>query len=69
MDLFESVFKLLIDKNTAVGLSGRDEEFITLISVIKDPFDLIFGFGLGAALLDIHSYQEVRYTHNFFYIY
>jgi hypothetical protein len=66
LDIIESLFSLIVDKNDSVGLSGRDTEIMTVISSIENSYDLIFGFGLGATLPDIHSYGSVRYTHNFF---
>ena len=66
LDIIESFFSLFIDKNISVGLSGRDAEIMTVISSIENSYDLIFGFGLGATLPDIHNYGSVRYTHNFF---
>jgi hypothetical protein len=66
ISLLEIFFELIVEKSLNVGLSGRDEELISLISAIETPFDLIFGFGLGAKLPNVFGYDEVRYAHNFF---
>jgi hypothetical protein len=60
------LFGLLVEKTLAVGLSGRDLETEIVLASIKNPYDLLLGFGLGSKLQDIFGYGYIRYTHNFF---
>jgi hypothetical protein len=66
ISFFEKVFELVIEKSLNVGLSGRDQELLSLIGAIENSYDLIFGFGLGAKLPNVFGYDEVRYAHNFY---